>query len=354
MGLIRWGLAAAAVCVALVVGVAPSLMPGTTEVEAAFTAPRGLTVEARPIAAFRPSEPERRRFGGLDFVGGLVLKSRDRAFGGLSGLRTLDHGRRLLAISDEGSWFTARLAADAAGRPTAVTDAIVAPLLDEARRPFRGKYSRDAESLTLRPVGDGWEARVGFERRHRVVAYRATGPVEDLVRAPGRAITIPVEIGALPTNEGLEAIADTLSGAPLVLIAETPGPGAETNPGWILGGSAPGRFRLATSDSFAVTDAAFLPSGDLLVLQRRLAWYGALAMRLVRVARADLVPGRVVTGDLVYESTGGDEIDNMEGLAVDVDTDGATLITLVSDDNFFWLQRTLLLRFRLVDSSAKT
>lgn len=354
MGLIRWGLAAAGVVTALVVGVAPALMPGITEVEAAFTAPRRSTVDAQPIAAFHPSTPDQRRFGDLEFLGGLVLKSHDRAFGGLSGLRTLDQGRTLLAISDEGSWFTARLDLDASGRPLAVTDAVVAPLLDAERRPFRGKYSRDAESLTLRTVEGGFEARVGFERRHRVLAYRTTGKVEDLVRAPGKPLSIPVEIGALPANEGLEAIADTPTGAPLVLIAETPEPGATANPGWILGGPSPGRFRLATTDGFAVTDAAFLPSGDLLVLQRRLTWYGSFAMRIVRIAGSDLAHDRTVTGSLVYESEHGDEIDNMEGLAIDRAADGSTLITLISDDNFFWLQRTVLLRFRLAETPAKT
>lgn len=356
MGLIGRGSIFVGIAAVLGLGVVPALSPvPSSPVEAAFTAPHDLAVEAVPIRSFRPSDPDRRRFGALQFLGGLTLSSHDRAFGGLSGLRTLDQGRRLVAISDEGSWFTARIDTDADGHPRAVTDAVVAPLLDDARRPFRGKYSRDAESLTLRRTADGFEARVGFERRHRVLAYRTTGDVGGLVEAPGRSIPIPVEIGALPDNEGLEAIADTATGTPpLVLIAERPEPGATANPGWIVDGPASGRFRLATTDDFAVTDAAVLPSGDLLVLQRRLAWYGAFAMKIVRLAATDLVPGRVATGTTVYESSRGDEIDNMEGLAVDTAADGSILVTLISDDNFFWLQRTVLLRFRLLDAAPKT
>ena len=41
------------------------------------------------------------------------------------------------------------------------------------------------------------------------------------------------------------------------------------------------------------------------------------------------------------------QIDNMEGLAVDTDANGETILTLISDDNRSILQRTLLLRFRL-------
>ena len=41
------------------------------------------------------------------------------------------------------------------------------------------------------------------------------------------------------------------------------------------------------------------------------------------------------------------QIDNMEGLAVSQDEAGRTILTLVSDDNFSILQRTLILQFAL-------
>ena len=310
---------------------------------------RPIVVTARPIEAFRPSEPTLRRFGPLEFLGGLVLASDDPEFGGLSGLRTADHGRELLAITDEGNWLAARLATDDAGRPTAIADVEMAPILDDAGRRLRGKRWADAESLTVHRVDGALEARVGFEGRHRVTAHRGGTDPRSIMTAPGRPVAVPAEIAGLARNEGLEAIADGPAGNPLVLIAEAPDAGASTIPGWIVGGPAPGRFRLATTDGFAATDAAFLPSGDLLVLQRRLSFFGGFSMRLVRIAAADLRPGATVVGQLLLASQGGDEIDNMEGLAVDTAPDGTTLVTLISDDNFFWLQNTVLLRFRLVD-----
>jgi hypothetical protein len=39
----------------------------------------------------------------------------------------------------------------------------------------------------------------------------------------------------------------------------------------------------------------------------------------------------------------------MEGLDVHRDADGALVLTMISDDNFSLLQRTLLLQFRLVE-----
>lgn len=42
-------------------------------------------------------------------------------------------------------------------------------------------------------------------------------------------------------------------------------------------------------------------------------------------------------------------IDNMEGIDAHVTADGETVLTLVSDDNFSFLQRTLLLQFTMVE-----
>lgn len=347
----RLALAGVAATAAVVVALIARGPFGASDVEAAPPAAHPIVVESRPIAAFRPGEADRTRFGSLEFLGGLTLTSRDPAFGGWSGLRSFDHGRRLLAIGDEGSWLAARLDADALGRPLAIREATIAPLLDENGRPLRGKWNRDAESLALWPADGAWQARVGFEHHHRILAYRAASP-EGLLAAPGRPLPIPRDIRDLPANEGLEALANAPDGR-LVAIAETASPGATSNPGWIFEGRDVGRFRLAAHDGFAVTDAVFAPSGDLLALQRRLAWWGRPEMRLVRVAARDLVPDRTIEPEVLLTGGGFDEIDNMEGLAVDVAPDGGVILTLMSDDNFFWLQRTVLLRFRLLDEATE-
>jgi hypothetical protein len=43
------------------------------------------------------------------------------------------------------------------------------------------------------------------------------------------------------------------------------------------------------------------------------------------------------------------QIDNMEGLSVHRAADGALVLTLISDDNFSIIQRTLLLQFTLAE-----
>ena len=93
-----------------------------------------------------------------------------------------------------------------------------------------------------------------------------------------------------------------------------------------------------------VGDAAFLPNGDLLILERKVPTAISVAMRLRRLP-GGIRPGALLDGPVVLEGSMQDEIDNMEGLAVSRMEDGRTRITLVSDDNRSLFQRTLLLEF---------
>jgi hypothetical protein len=56
----------------------------------------------------------------------------------------------------------------------------------------------------------------------------------------------------------------------------------------------------------------------------------------------------VVDGPSIFDADLGQEVDNMEGIDAHVTDDGDTVLTMVSDDNFSLLQRTLLLQFTLV------
>jgi hypothetical protein len=57
----------------------------------------------------------------------------------------------------------------------------------------------------------------------------------------------------------------------------------------------------------------------------------------------------VLDGPVLMEADLGYEIDNMEGLAVHRASNGDIVLTLVSDDNFSIIQRTILLQFTLLD-----
>jgi hypothetical protein len=69
-------------------------------------------------------------------------------------------------------------------------------------------------------------------------------------------------------------------------------------------------------------------------------------MRIRRMALASVQPGATIDGPVLIEADMGYQIDNMEGLSVHRDG-GALVLTLISDDNFSMMQRTLLLQFTL-------
>lgn len=332
----RTAVAAVVAAVALLAGPARAEEPGFTPVK--------LTVA--PIPTFRSGGTET-VFGTLRFRGGLVLASHDPRFGSLSGLDLAPDGR-LVAIADTGYWFVGRLEEEN-GRPTGIADAAIAPLLDDAGRPLIGKSHGDAESLRIVPADGRAAAYVAFERSNVVRRYR-TPPDFDL--AHGEPVALPKPVSRLPRNEGLEAIAVAPKAGPLdgalVLIAEHALDAAGNHRGFIVGGPRSGTFTIVRSGEFDVTDAAFLPGGDLLVLERRFSYSAGVAMRLRRFAGADVKPGAVLDGPVQFEADMRFDIDNMEGLAVRTGEGGETIIDIVSDDNQNHLfQRTILLQFAL-------
>ncbi|MGN6584071.1 MAG: esterase-like activity of phytase family protein, partial [Rhizobiaceae bacterium] len=58
-------------------------------------------------------------------------------------------------------------------------------------------------------------------------------------------------------------------------------------------------------------------------------------------------PGRIADGPVLLRADMAYQIDNMEGLDIWRRQDGATMISIVSDDNQSILQRNLYLEFRL-------
>jgi hypothetical protein len=91
-----------------------------------------------------------------------------------------------------------------------------------------------------------------------------------------------------------------------------------------------------------------LPSGDLLILERKFSWLAGVGIRIRRIRLQSVAPGAVVDGPSIFDADLGQEVDNMEGIDAHVTDDGDTVLTMVSDDNFSLLQRTLLLQFTLV------
>lgn len=299
------------------------------------------------MPALLPAEPERRRFGSLLFRSGLVLSSRAGGFGGLSGLWRSPDGRQLVSLTDNAQWLTASVIGAHNGRLAGLSGAVLAPILGEDGTPLRHGRSSDTEAVAI--AGD--VAYVGIERTHEVrrFAWAADG-----IAAKGVPIEVPREVGELPSNSGLEALAVAPAGHPLagslVAIAERArrGDHAATR-GWVLTGERRFGFDVARRDGFDITDMAFLASGEALLLERRYTLLSGVACRIRRVGPEAFRPDAVVDGTTVFDVDRACEVDNMEGMALHTEPgSGKTILTLVSDDNFSPIQRTLLLEFELL------
>ena len=99
---------------------------------------------------------------------------------------------------------------------------------------------------------------------------------------------------------------------------------------------------------YRITDAALLPDGRLLLLNRRFALFEGVSAVLSVADLTGLRAGGTIEGREIATLRPPLTVDNMEALSVTVEN-GRTILWIASDDNFFPLQQTLLLKFALVE-----
>jgi len=277
--------------------------------------------------------------------GGIELRSDDARFGGISGLLVSEDGNGLTAVTDTGHWLTANLSYED-GDLARMTKVRMAPLLDLEGNSLAGsKKLGDAEALTRLPDG---RLAVAFERRHRVWAYDLD---QHGFRATAQAVSINPSLANAENNKGLEALAVLQDGALLAITEGTMATGGVIQ-GWRVQADDSREIGMRRIRPFDLTDMALLPTGDLLTLERRYSTIGGVGAQIRLVPQDTAQRNMVLDGTVLYRSSAGQTVDNMEGLAVRQDAQGRTLVYLVSDDNFNPLQRTLLLMFELISSNA--
>jgi hypothetical protein len=330
---------------ALLLALALTIAGDAASAQRAPDPPTSIEISAQRLPGFDHNDASRRQFGLLEFRGGLILTSSFKQFGGLSAIRVQPDGANFIALSDKGWWLKGRIVYDG-NRPSGIADAQMAPILgpDGLSLAARGWY--DTESIAQ----DGGTLYLGIERVNRIVRLDYG---KDSLLARAQPIDVPPGVRGLPNNKGLEALVFVPRSLPLggalIAISER-GLNREGNLlAFIIGGPRPGLFALKRTADFDVSDAALLPSGDLLVLERKFSWTSGLFVRIRRIKLTDVQPGALVDGRVLFEADLGYAIDNLEGLSVHRSPNGETVLTMVSDDNFSALQRTLLLQFTLAE-----
>lgn len=302
---------------------------------------RAVKVSAYPFSAFSPREADLRQFGALTFLGGLELKCSDPEFGGISSGVIDADGLGFLAASDHAHWIAGRFV-EQDGVLSGIEQVRIAPMIAPNGRIMKDTRYFDAEGMARR----GNEVFVGVERTHDILRFDLTKGFG----ARGQLSEVPPGMKTLSGNQGIEALGvmpkgSFKPGALIALAERAPRPDAKGDmPGWIIGPGG-GELRVKRRDNFDLTDLNFLPSGDMLLLERRFVPFMGLSFRIRRIPLALVKPGALLDGEALIEVDLAQQIDNMEALMVHQDARGRTILTLMSDDNFSILQRTLVLRF---------
>lgn len=298
-------------------------------------------VSSRAIRSFQLRSDET-RFGPLEFVGGLEFTSPSYNFGAFSSLRFLTPGERLIGVSDTGFLFSATLQRDEDFRPLGFTNFTLQPITGGAEF-GHGKWSSDAESIAI----SDHRVVIGFERIHRIVAF----DLSDGVIGPPRGDIDPlIPRRELRSNRGFETLAyapqdSALQGA-LMVVSERSLDAEGNIFAAILDEPEKGIFSVKRDSGFDITDGAFMPNGDLMLLERRFTIATGVAMRLRRIEASKIAAGAVADGPVLLEADMGYQIDNMEGLDLWRAPDGALMVSIISDDNRSMFQRNLYLEFR--------
>lgn len=267
----------------------------------------------------------------MTFEGEFVWSSDARGFGGFSGLEVGPEGRNFTTISDRGKVLVGTLQRKN-GRISGVTVRQFVPLLNRKGKPVR-KYNVDAEGLALAPKGGFF---VSFEANHRVWEYKdPLAAAVPLKRHP--------DFRHFQNNSGMEALAISDQGV-LYTMPERSGGLKRPFPvyrykdgAWLKGFSIPRRGR------FLAVGADFGPDGKFYLLERDFVWYRGFA---TRIRRFDVTDAGFTNEETLLTTSFG-TYDNLEGIAAWQDSVGRIRLTMISDDNFNFLQTTEFVEYSL-------
>jgi hypothetical protein len=289
-------------------------------------APAGpIRVEITPVL-LDPRNPGIRSIGSFTYAGGIEIKAVvSGTIRELSDLRVT--GDRLVAVSDFGYFFEARLVLDRTDQLTGLADARVIPLRGERGEPLTGADA-DAEGVDLLPDGN---RLVSFEGNHRIWRYAADGT--PLGAAPKPNVSFPV-------NEGMEALTLYPAAGPDAYLV-----GSEGGTIWLCRLSATCSdtgFGALVPTGFALPALAPLgDTGGFVLLGRAYDPVRGVRMSL-RLIATDAPAPRVLDEMTMAPPL---TVDNFEGIAVVPGAGGSIRLYLISDDNGSADQRTYLLAF---------
>jgi hypothetical protein len=286
-----------------------------------------------------------KRYGDLEYLGGLAMASKNGEMGAVSSIRMLPDGKSFVSVMDTGHWAEGKIERGADGRLSGIADYRIYTMRDDQGVFSNDKENLDAEGMLIA----GNHLYVSFERVHRIAAY----PFPGFETSKPDSVQKPVIKGyRLQGNGGIEALLKAPDGGAfqgaLFYVAER---SYNKDGNFIAGvqsGPKKGMFFVKRSNAYDVTDGKVLADGSFLLLERKFSLTDGIGMRIRRFKLADIAPGATIDGTLVMEADFSHQIDNMEGLDTFTAADGSTHLILTSDDNHSLLERNLMLEFKLL------
>ena len=268
----------------------------------------------------------------LRLLSSFAFSDPSTSFGGFSSIHVYPDGQTFLATSDRGHFLTGRIDR-ADDQIIAVRQVEMIPIRDPKGAPLSG-IRVDAEGLAVRTDG---RLYVSFEAYHRVWTYQEiTGEAAWLPRHP--------DFRNLQNNSSLEALAIDQEGT-LYTLPERSGEWDRPFPVYrYAGGRWDRTLSIPRRGEHLIAGADFGPDGKFYLLERL---YENLRGFSTRIRRFTLTSTGFTEEETLLETAIGTH-DNLEGISVWRDGQDRIRLTMISDDNFRFFQKTELVEYLLV------
>ena len=295
----------------------------------------GTAVELKSIKInLFPTDLENISLNKLKFVSGIEIKSNHPNFGGLSGL-IINEDKSLIAVGDQGIWLTGKIKIDENGKLVEIINGRLGHLKgNENNLLYKlGKSYTDAESIETYNN----KFIVSFERKHRILIFND-------IFLHSEIFYDRIKYLDLPDNGGIEAMAP-LKNNSIFLLSENLIYPNDKIAGYLLSDNKLKKVYVKKNGSFKPTDMSNLPDGNILLLERSFSPVRGASAKISVIKYEDLKPNSVILPFTLDTLKPPMVVDNFEGISFLKLNDGGYYIFILSDDNFNFLQKTLLYQF---------
>ena len=295
----------------------------------------GTAVELKSIKInLFPTDLENISLNKLKFVSGIEIQSNHPDFGGLSGL-IINEDKSLISVGDQGIWLTGKIKIDENGKLVEIINGRLGHLKGNENNPLYklGKSYTDAESIETYNN----KFIVSFERKHRILIFND-------IFLHSEIFYDRIKYLDLPDNGGIEAMAP-LKNNSIFLLSENLIHPDDKIAGYLLSDNKLKKVYVKKNGSFKPTDMSNLPDGNILLLERSFSPVRGVSARISVIKYGDLKPNSVILPFTLDTLKPPMVVDNFEGISFLKLNDGGYYIFILSDDNFNFLQKTLLYQF---------